>query len=66
MRETVRCTVIPQPAPEGGYMVSFGYPEALTRGETVAEAMGSGKRCFTDRILIFILKITSLSLYLRH
>ena len=43
MRETVeimRYPVTLTPAPEGGYMVSFvDIPEALTQGETVAEAM---------------------------
>lgn len=47
-------------------MVSFvDIPEALTQGETVAEAMEAAK----DALLTafdFILKITSLSLYLRH
>ena len=47
MRETVeimRYPVTLTPAPEGGYMVSFvDIPEALTQGETVAEAMEAAK-----------------------
>lgn len=38
--EIMRYPVTLTPAPEGGYMVSFvDIPEALTQGETVAEAM---------------------------
>ncbi len=47
MRGTVEIMVYPvtlTPAPEGGYMVSFvDIPEALTQGETVAEAMEAAK-----------------------
>lgn len=47
MREAVeimRYPVTLTPAPEGGYMVSFvDIPEALTQGETVAEAMEAAK-----------------------
>lgn len=47
MRETVKIMRYPvtlTPAPEGGYVVSFvDIPEALTQGETVAEAMEAAK-----------------------
>ncbi|RIE59779.1 type II toxin-antitoxin system HicB family antitoxin, partial [Shigella flexneri] len=40
----MRYPVTLTPAPEGGYMVSFvDIPEALTQGETVAEAMEAAK-----------------------
>ena len=59
MRETVeimRYPVTLTPAPEGGYMVSFvDIPEALTQGETVAEAMEAAKAQETphdDRVFI--------------
>ena len=42
--EIMRYPVTLTPAPEGGYMVSFvDIPEALTQGETVAEAMEAAK-----------------------
>lgn len=69
MRETVeimRYPVTLTPAPEGGYMVSFvDIPEALTQGETVAEAMEAAKDALITAF-DFILKTTSLSRYLRH
>lgn len=48
-------------------MVSFvDIPEALTQGETVAEAMEAAKDALLTAFDFFILKITSLSRYLRH
>lgn len=62
MRETVKIMRYPvtlTPAPEGGYVVSFvDIPEALTQGETVAEAMEAAKMPYSPH-LIFILKIMS-------
>ncbi len=63
MRETVKIMRYPvtlTPAPEGGYVVSFvDIPEALTQGETVAEAMEAAKDALLTAFDFFILKIMS-------